>query len=65
MNKIYKSINLEQFKKYLDENDIDNKYVAYDLLEELVFMKETMEELKIRFAHMVQHTSSHKVNSLI
>lgn len=46
MNNIYKSINLEQFKKYLDENDIGNKYVAYDLLEELVFMKETMEELK-------------------
>ncbi|MBF0737425.1 hypothetical protein E4T73_04535 [Staphylococcus arlettae] len=46
MNKIYKLINLEQFKKYLDENDIGNKYVAYDLLEELVFMKETMDELK-------------------
>ncbi len=28
-----KSINLEKFKKYIDENDLDNKYVLYDLLE--------------------------------
>ncbi|MDU9268104.1 hypothetical protein PQ751_03850 [Staphylococcus coagulans] len=41
-----KSINMEKFKKYIDENDLDNKYVLYDLLEELTFMKATMEELK-------------------
>ncbi|MGF2097661.1 hypothetical protein ACQUFT_09145 [Mammaliicoccus lentus] len=46
MKKIYNSINLEKLKVIIDEQDIQNKPVAYDLLEELVFMKETMEELK-------------------
>ena len=46
MKKIYNSINLEKLKVIIDEQDIKNKPVAYDLLEELVFMKETMEELK-------------------
>ena len=46
MKKIYNSINLEKLKVVIDEQDIQNKPVAYDLLEELVFMKETMEELK-------------------
>ncbi|MFD3244672.1 hypothetical protein ACE3L8_10175 [Staphylococcus simulans] len=41
-----KFVNLEKFKKYLDDNEMDNKHIAYDLLEELIFMKETMEELK-------------------
>ncbi|REH74466.1 hypothetical protein [Staphylococcus felis] len=41
-----KSINLQKLKKYIDENDLDNKYILYDLLEELTFMKATMEELK-------------------
>ncbi|MBH9580366.1 hypothetical protein [Staphylococcus felis] len=41
-----KSINLQKFKKYIDENDLDNKCILYDLLEELTFMKATMEELK-------------------
>ncbi|EGQ4184521.1 hypothetical protein FJC52_10935 [Staphylococcus pseudintermedius] len=41
-----KSINLEKLKKYIDENDMNNKHIAYDLLEELTFMKATMEELK-------------------
>lgn len=42
-----KSINLQKLKKYIDENDLDNKYILYDLLEELTFMKATMEELKV------------------
>ena len=46
MKKIYNYINLEKLKVIIDEQDIQNKPVAYDLLEELVFMKETMEELK-------------------
>ncbi len=46
MKKIYNSINLEKLKNIIDEQDIQNKPVAYDLLEELEFMKETMEELK-------------------
>ena len=46
MKKIYNSINLEKLKVIIDEQDIQNKPVAYDLLEELVFMKKTMEELK-------------------
>lgn len=46
MKKIYNSINLEKLKVIIDEQDIQNKPVAYDLLEELEFMKETMEELK-------------------
>ena len=41
-----KSINLEKLKKYIDENNVNNKHIAYDLLEELTFMKATMEELK-------------------
>lgn len=46
MKKIYNSINLEKLKEIINEQDIQNKPVAYDLLEELEFMKETMEELK-------------------
>lgn len=46
MKKIYNSINLEKLKVIIDKQDIQNKPVAYDLLEELEFMKETMEELK-------------------
>lgn len=46
MNKIYKSINLEQLKKQVDKDENINQPVAYDLIEELSFMKETMEELK-------------------
>ncbi|WP_210129903.1 hypothetical protein [Staphylococcus sp. GDX8P54P] len=46
MNKIYKSINLEQLKMQIDKDNNINKPVAYDLIEELNFMKETMEELK-------------------
>ncbi|MGV3042574.1 hypothetical protein ACEE08_06465 [Staphylococcus rostri] len=41
-----KSIYLEKLKKHIDDNEIDNKHIVYDLLEELVFMKETMYELK-------------------
>lgn len=41
-----KYINLEKLKTYIDKNDIENKHIAYDLLEELMFMKETMDELK-------------------
>lgn len=40
------SINLEQLKKEIDKEEMKNKSVAYDLLEELAFMKETMNELK-------------------
>lgn len=32
-----KFVNLEKFKKYLDDNEMDNKHIAYDLLEELIF----------------------------
>ncbi|WP_416349832.1 hypothetical protein [Mammaliicoccus lentus] len=46
MKKVYNSINLEKLKDIIDEQDIQNKPVAYDLLEELMFMKETMDELK-------------------
>jgi len=46
VNKIYKSINLEQLKIQIDKDDNINKPVAYDLIEELNFMKETMNELK-------------------
>lgn len=46
MKKIYNSINLDNLKVQIDEDNNINKPVAYDLLEELVFMKETMEELK-------------------
>ena len=46
MKKIYKSINLEEFKAQIDQEANINKPVAYDLLEELTFMKETMDELK-------------------
>ncbi|WP_404340599.1 hypothetical protein [Staphylococcus equorum] len=46
MKKLYNSINLEDFKEQIDEDSNINKPVAYDLLEELVFMKETMDELK-------------------
>ncbi|OEK94485.1 hypothetical protein AST07_00110 [Staphylococcus saprophyticus] len=46
MKKLYNSINLDNLKVQIDEDNNINKPVAYDLLEELVFMKETMEELK-------------------
>ncbi|MEK4203718.1 hypothetical protein NSR03_10355 [Staphylococcus sp. FSL W8-1207] len=46
MKKLYKSINLEDFKAQIDQEENINKPVAYDLLEELTFMKETMDELK-------------------
>lgn len=46
MNKKSISINLEQLKKEIDKEEMKNKSVAYDLLEELAFMKETMNELK-------------------
>ena len=46
MKKIYNSINLDNLKVQIDEDSNINKPVAYDLLEELTFMKETMEELK-------------------
>lgn len=46
MKKLYKSINLEEFKAQIDKEENINKPVAYDLLEELTFMKETMDELK-------------------
>ncbi|PTI24530.1 hypothetical protein [Staphylococcus xylosus] len=46
MKKIYNSINLDNLKVQIDEDNNINKPVAYDLLEELVFMKETMDELK-------------------
>lgn len=46
MKKLYNSINLEKFKEQIDADNNINKPVAYDLLEELVFMKETMDELK-------------------
>lgn len=46
MKKLYKSINLEDFKTQIDQEENINKPVAYDLLEELTFMKETMDELK-------------------
>lgn len=46
MKKLYNSINLEKLKTQIDELEHANKPVAYDLLEELMFMKETMDELK-------------------
>ena len=46
MKKLYNSINLDNLKVQIDEDNNINKPVAYDLLEELTFMKETMEELK-------------------
>lgn len=46
MNKGHNYINLEKLKSKIDKLDIDNKEVAYDLLEELIFMKATMGELK-------------------
>ncbi|WP_210136417.1 hypothetical protein [Staphylococcus sp. GDK8D68P] len=46
MKKLYKSINLEEFKAQIDKEENMNQAVAYDLLEELTFMKETMDELK-------------------
>lgn len=46
MKKLYNSINLEKFKEQIDADNNINKPVAYDLLEELVFMKQTMDELK-------------------
>ena len=33
MKKLYNSINLEEFKKQIDEDNNINKPVAYDLLE--------------------------------
>lgn len=46
MKKDNSYINLEKLKKRIDEDSNINKPVAYDLLEELYFMKVTMEELK-------------------
>ncbi|EKU45384.1 hypothetical protein [Staphylococcus massiliensis] len=40
-------INLEKVKIIIENDDFSNKPIAYDLLEELVFMKETLEELKL------------------
>lgn len=46
MNKLYNSINLDKVKAQIDKEENMNQAVAYDLLEELTFMKETMDELK-------------------
>lgn len=46
MNNLYNSINLDKLKEQIDKEENMNQAVAYDLLEELVFMKETMQELK-------------------
>lgn len=46
MNNLYNSINLDKVKAQIDKEENMNQAVAYDLLEELVFMKETMDELK-------------------
>ena len=46
MKKLYNSINLDKLKLQIDNEENMNQAVAYDLLEELVFMKETMDELK-------------------
>lgn len=46
MKKIYNSINLEKLREQIDKEENVNQAVAYDLLEELEFMKETMQELK-------------------
>ncbi|HEI3024306.1 TPA: hypothetical protein SI716_001728 [Staphylococcus aureus] len=46
MKKIYNSINLEKLREQIDKEENMNQAVAYDLLEELEFMKETMQELK-------------------
>ncbi|WP_312574188.1 hypothetical protein [Staphylococcus saprophyticus] len=46
MKNIYNSINLDNLKVQIDKEENINKPVAYDLLEELTFMKETMDELK-------------------
>lgn len=46
MNKKSILINLEQLKRDINNEDMKNKSVAYDLIEELIFMKETMNELK-------------------
>lgn len=46
MNNLYNSINLDKVKAQIDKEENMNQAVAYDLLEELVFMKEAMEELK-------------------
>ena len=46
MKNLYNSINLEKLKTQIDDLEHANKPVAYDLLEELMFMKETMDELK-------------------
>lgn len=46
MKDLYTSINLEKLKTQIDDEEHINKPVAYDLLEELAFMKATMDELK-------------------
>lgn len=46
MKNIYNSINLEKLREQIDKEENMNQAVAYDLLEELEFMKETMQELK-------------------
>ena len=46
MNNLYNLINLDKLKAQIDKEENMNQAVAYDLLEELVFMKEAMEELK-------------------
>lgn len=46
MNNLYNSINLDKVKAQIDKEENMNQAVAYDLLEELTFMKETMDELK-------------------
>lgn len=56
MKKEYNSINLDELKKQIEEERNINKPVAYDLLEELIFMKETMEELK---ATVKQHGATY------
>lgn len=46
MNDLYKSVNLEKLREQIDKEENMNQAVAYDLLEELEFMKGTMQELK-------------------
>lgn len=46
MNDLYKSVNLEKLREQIDKETNMNQAVAYDLLEELEFMKGTMQELK-------------------
>lgn len=46
MRKIYNYKNLDELRKKINREMSDNKPIALDLLEELTFMKETMDELK-------------------